>query len=147
MINPLQVPASISQLKLRFAFRGYNPPILQCIDNSTEQEIMVIDDEEAHVSHFTRDENQRIRCMLVKNASQKELYLLAIDNCFISNHPGGIADCAIFDEHQFNFVEFKTNAKGNSVPQVENTYRDALGQLIATYTLFRDKIKASAIIL
>lgn len=145
MINPAQIPIAISQLKLRFAFRGYNPSVLQCIDNTKEQEIMVVDDEQTHVSHFTQDENQRLRCVLVKNASQKEFYLLAIDNCFISNRPGGIADCALFDEKQFNFVEFKTNAMGNSIPQIEYTYRDALGQLDTTYTLFRNKINAAGV--
>lgn len=142
MINSTQIPAAISQLKLRFAFRGYNPPILQCIDGTSEQEIMVVDDEQTHISHFTVDENQRIRCILVKNENQKEFYLLAIDNSFISNCPGGVVDCAIFDECQFNFVEFKTNAKGNSTLQIEYTYRDALRQLDTTYTLFRNKIIA-----
>ena len=52
---------------------------------------------------------------------------------------------ALFDELQFNFVEFKTNALGNSIPQIEYTYKDALGQLDATYTLFRDKINAAGV--
>ncbi len=145
MINPTSIPVAISQLKLRFAFRGYNPSILQCVDETNESEIMVIDDEQTHISHFTQDENQRMRCMTVKNANQKKFYLLAIDNRLISNRPGGIADCALFDELQFNFVEFKTNALGNSIPQIEYTYKDALGQLDATYTLFRNKINAAGV--
>lgn len=145
MINPAQIPVAISQLRLCFAFRGYNPSILQCIDETSEQEIMVVDDEQTHISHFTQDEDQRMRCMTVKNTSRKKFYLLAIDNRFMSNCPGGIADCALFDERQFNFIEFKTNAMGNSIPQIECTYKDALGQLDATYTLFRNKINAGGV--
>lgn len=88
---------------------------------------MVFDDEELFYSHFTNQEEQQHRCMIVNNVEGHEIYLLAIDNKFISNHPGGIADCALFDESLFSFVEFKTNAEGHTTAQVEETYRNAIG--------------------
>lgn len=140
MISESSLPVAITQLKLCYAFRGHCPSILQCVTAVNDIEVMVVDDEQYRYSHITSDENQRSRCLLVKNTTQKAFYILAIDNCFVSNRPGGIADCVIFDELQFNFVEFKTNAKGNSVPQVEETYRNAYGQIVATYNFFRNKI-------
>lgn len=136
------LPAAISQLKLRYAFRGYNPPVLECIDSTVDSQIMVVDDEELFYSHFTTDSQQEYRCILVNNTQGHEIYLLAIDNRLISNYKGGIADCALFDEQLFNFVEFKTNAEGNSPAQVELTYRNAISQLVNTYNLFTEKLSA-----
>lgn len=134
------IPQAVGQLKLRYAFIQYNPPILSCIDSATDAQTMVIDDEELFYTHFTNQEDQLYRCMIINNVEGHEIYLLAIDNKFISNHPGGIADCALFDEKQFNFVEFKTNAEGHTTAQVEETYRYAMSQLLNTYRLFKAKL-------
>lgn len=134
------VPQAISQLKLRYAFLQHNPPILTCIDSSTDANTMVIDDEELFYSHFTDQEDQEYRCVIVNNVEGHEIFLLAIDNKFISNYPGGIADCALFDESLFNFVEFKTNAEGHTTAQVEETYRNAMAQIDNTYRLFKTKL-------
>lgn len=134
------LPRAVSQLKLRYAFIQYNPPIVSCLDSTTDAHTMVIDDEELFYSHFTNQEDQQYRCMIVDNIEGHEIFLLAIDNKFISNHPGGIADCALFDEKSFNFVEFKTNAEGHTIAQVEETYRNAISQLENTYHLFKTKI-------
>lgn len=136
------LPQAISQLKLRYAFRQYNPSIISCIESTTDKQTMVIDDEELFYSRFTHQEEQQYRCAIVNNVEGHEIYLLAIDNKFISNHPGGIADCALFDESLFNFVEFKTNAEGHTTAQVEKTYRDAIWQIQNTYELFKTKLSA-----
>lgn len=134
------IPQAVSQLKLRYAFLQYNPPILSCIETTTDARIMVVDDEELFYSHFTKLEDQQYRCLIVNNVECHEVFLLAIDNKFISNHPGGIADCALFDEKHFNFVEFKTNAEGHTTELVEMTYRKAISQLENTYRLFKSKL-------
>lgn len=134
------IPRVITQLKLRYAFRQYNPSILTCIDSTTDAYTMVIDDEEQFYSHFTNQEKQQYRCAIVNNVERHEIYLLAIDNKFISNYSGGIADCALFDDSQFNFVEFKTNAEGHTTAQVEETYRNAIGQIENTFLLFKRKL-------
>lgn len=139
------MPQAISQLKLRYAFRQYNPSILTCIESTTEANIMVIDDEEQFFSHFTNQESDQYRCAIVNNVEGHEIYLLAIDNKFISNYPGGIADCALFDESIFNFVEFKTNAEGHTTAQVEETYRNAMSQIENTYQLFKTRLSEVAI--
>lgn len=134
------LPQAVSQLKLRYAFRQYNPSVLACIDSTTDANTMVVDDEELFYSHFTDQEDQEYRCVIVNNVEGHEIYLLAIDNKFISNYPGGIADCALFDESLFNFVEFKTNAEGHTTAQVEETYRNAMAQIENTYHLFKTKL-------
>lgn len=131
------IPRAITQLRLRYSFRQYNPSILDCIDSTTDANAMVIDDEEQFYSHFTNQEEEQYRCVIVNNVKRHEIYLLAIDNRFISNYPGGVADCALFDESQFNFVEFKTNAEGHTLAQVEKTYRDAMAQIGNTFQLFK----------
>lgn len=139
------IPQAISQLKLRYAFLQHNPSILTCIDSTTDTNTMVVDDEELFYSHFTNQEDQEYRCLIVNNVEGHEIYLLAIDNKFISNHPGGIADCALFDESLFNFVEFKTNAEGHTTAQVEETYRNAMGQIENTYRLFKTKLSEAGV--
>lgn len=134
------IPQAISQLKLRYAFRGYDKDIISCISTTAEKQVMIIDDEELFYSHFTNQEEQQYRCVIVNNVEGHEIYLLAIDNKFISIHPGGIADCALFDESLFNFVEFKTNAEGRTTARVEETYRNAMGQIENTYRLFKTKL-------
>lgn len=139
------IPQAISQLKLRYAFLGYDKDIVSCISTTTDRKIMVIDDEELFYSHFTNQGDQEYRCVIVNNVEGHEIYLLAIDNKFISNHLGGIADCALFDESLFNFVEFKTNAEGHSTPQVEETYRNAMAQIENTYLLFKTKLSKAGV--
>lgn len=134
------IPQAISQLKLRYAFRGYDKDIISCISSTSDRQVMVIDDDELFYSRFSNQEDQEYRCVIVNNVLGHEIYLLAIDNKFISNHPGGIADCALFDESQFNFIEFKTNAEGPTTEIVELTYRKAMSQLENTYRLFKKKL-------
>lgn len=139
------IPQAITQLRLRYSFRQYNPSILDCIDSTTDANAMVIDDEEQFYSHFTNQEEEQYRCVIVNNVKRHEIYLLAIDNRFISNYPGGVADCALFDESQFNFVEFKTNAEGHTLAQVEKTYRDAMAQIGNTFQLFKKKLSEAGV--
>lgn len=134
------IPQAVSQLKLRYAFQGYDQDIISCISSTEEGRVMVIDDEELFYSHFTNQKDQEYRCVIVNNVEGHEIYLLAIDNKFINNHPGGIADCALFDESLFHFVEFKTNAGGHTTAQVEETYRNAMAQIENTYRLFKTKL-------
>lgn len=133
------LPAAISQLKLVFAFQGHCPSVIDCIDSTFLARTMVVDDSVMSYSHFT-DEEKGGQCVIVNNIAGHEVFLLAIDNKFISNFKGGIADCALFDETNFNFVEFKTNAKGHSEAQIKDTYRKAMDQLENTYNHFKEKL-------
>ena len=76
----------------------------------------------------------------IKNLSER-----IIDNKFIKICQGGIADAAVFNEQDFHFVEFKTNAEGNNDNSVQATYSKAMSQLKETLSLFENNIKSIGI--
>ena len=78
---------------------------------------------------------------MVINENNKQIVLLSIDNKLIKDHEGGIADCALFDDKLFRFVEFKTNAYGNSEQSVRDTFDKATGQLKETICVFKDRLQ------
>ena len=47
----------------------------------------------------------------------------------------------MFDDKQFRFVEFKTNAYGNSTEQVRETFDKATSQLKETIHVFKDRLQ------
>lgn len=126
---------AIKQLKLCYAFRGYNPSIEDCIVIKNDSKQWIIDDEISKSSHFI-DEEMHGKCLCICNNDNHEIVLLPIDHKLIKNHKGGIADCAVFDNLFFYFIEFKSNALGHSIPQVNKTYNDAIWQLKVTLNLF-----------
>ena len=73
MIDILNIPIAISQLKLCYAFRGNNPNIVNCIDISNEVEILVVDDNIKRYSRFTKDEYSRDVALTVLN-DKKRIY-------------------------------------------------------------------------
>ena len=63
-----------------------------------------------------------------------------MDNRLLSNIQGGIADCALLDTCKFYFVEFKTNALGNSDKAVRDTFDTACKQLKHTLMIFAERL-------
>ncbi len=54
-------------------------------------------------------------------------------------------DCAIFDEKTFCLVEFKTDSEGKSAETKEDIINHAQAQIITTYKLIEEKVKAKGI--
>lgn len=103
--------AAIDHLRLDEAFdiETYKP-FNDCWTVKMDRELMVVDDDIEKVSRFSDDEAELQRALLVINENYRQIVLLSIDNKLIKEHEGGIADSALFDEEQFRFIEFKTNA-------------------------------------
>lgn len=132
---------AIDRLRLDEAFSiGVSRPFNDCWYVRMDSTLMVIDDDETKVSRFSDDESDDPRSLQIRNYHNCAIVLLAIDNRLFRNHQGGIADCAIFDEESFLFIEFKTNAYGNSREQKHATYEKAIGQLEETLRLFRSRL-------
>lgn len=132
---------AIDKLKMDEAFASnMHSPFNQCWTIRMDKELMVVDDDTLKYSHFSNDINEEQKALMVINNNNKEIVLLSIDNKLISGLQGGIADCALFDDIQFRFVEFKTNALGNSEKAVRDTFDKATSQLVATYQLFTDRL-------
>ncbi len=133
---------AIDRIRLDEAFATDTyKPFNECWTVRMDSELMVIDDDDDKYSRFTDDPDDVQRALMVVNENNRQIVLLSIDNKLIKDHVGGIADCALFDEKQFRFVEFKTNAYGNSEPSVRETFDKATGQLKETIRVFKDKLQ------
>lgn len=132
---------AIDQLHLDDAFlEGTFCPFNDCWFLTKDKSIYVIDDDITKFSRFSNSSEEEQKSLLVINENYREIVLIAIDNKLIRNHPGGIADCALLDEKQLRFVEFKTNAEGNSDEAIHKTYLKAIEQLKETIKLFRARL-------
>ena len=133
------IPNAVKRLKLVRAFKGYNPGVLDCIEISSNDQVMVVDDEECtHISTSTEDVSC---CCLCYNPNRNEIVVLPLDKKLIKQRQGGMADGAAFDENKFAFLEFKDQAQGNTIESIERTYTKASSQLSAALNLFSDKLK------
>jgi hypothetical protein len=134
--------AAIDHLRLDEAFgiETYKP-FNDCWTVKMDRELMVVDDDIEKVSRFSDDEAELQRALLVINENYRQIVLLSIDNKLIKEHEGGIADSALFDEEQFRFIEFKTNAYGNSEQAVRDTFDKATDQLKETIHVFKDRLQ------
>lgn len=133
---------AIDHIRLDEAFaQNTYKPFNECWTVRMDSELMVIDDDEEKYSRFTEDLDDAQKALLVINQNNRQIVLLSIDNKLIKDHEGGIADCALFDDKQFHFVEFKTNAYGNSDEQKRVTFDKATSQLKETIRVFNDRLQ------
>lgn len=133
---------AIDRIKLDEAFATDTfKPFNECWTVRRDRELMVIDDDEVKFSRFSDNPNDELKALLVVNEKNRQIVLLSIDNKLIKEHRGGICDCALFDDKQFRFVEFKTNAYGNSPEQVRETFDKATSQLKETIHVFKDRLQ------
>lgn len=133
------IPNAVKRLKLVNAFKEYNPGILDCIEISSNEQVMVVDDEECtHISISAEDAS---RCCLCFNPNRNEIVVLPLDKKLIKQRQGGMADGAVFDENKFAFLEFKDQAQGKTSEAIEGTYTKAASQLTAALNLFIEKLK------
>lgn len=135
------VSESVKNLRLCQAFWGHNPVITDCTEEITDAEFYIEDSQEVGYTIKVQQPTQDKACKVL-NPSQNTATLLPIDNRFIKNNVNGIADAAVFNTKDFHFVEFKTNAEGNSDYAVSETYKKAMDQLKGTLNLFESKINA-----
>lgn len=129
------VPEAVKNLKLKWAFKNVAKPVEDCYTVINDKEFFIEDDESSKRTVVVRIPNEEKYCKVI-NSYGTEAVVLSIDNALIMHHPGGIADGAVFNTVNFFFVEFKTNAQGNSDMAVNATYRKAMEQLKSTIGLF-----------
>lgn len=133
---------AIDRIRLDEAFATDTyKPFNECWTVRMNSELMVIDDDDEKYSRFTDDPDDVQRALMVINANKRQIILLSIDHKLIKEHVGGICDCALFDDKQFRFVEFKTNAYGNSEQSVRDTFDKATEQLKETIRVFKDRLQ------
>lgn len=130
---------SIDKLQLDVAFGSH---FKDAWTVRADSRLLVIDDDIDLVSRFSDSEEDEPRALVVLNEKNKLIVLLSIDHKLMGNHPGGIADCAVFDDGKLEFVEFKTNALGNSEEAIRDTFDKACGQLKETLIVFKNQLLA-----
>lgn len=140
----MDIPEAISNLKLCRAFKGHNPDMMDCALPIADKEFFVEDSREVGCTIYTCKKIDDKSCK-VSNSTDEAVILLPIDGKFIINHKGGIADSALFNTKDFHFVEFKSNAEGNTDNAVKGTYSKAMDQLNETLNIFESKINAADI--
>lgn len=138
----MAIPKSVQNLKLCYAFKGYKQKVEDCITVTTATEFFIEDNPESKCTVIVDNASDEKKCKVV-NLSSSEVVLLAIDNKLISNRE--ITDGAVFNMNDFHFIEFKTNAEGNSDKAVSETYNKAISQLISTINLFEENLTAVGI--
>lgn len=111
----------------------------------TDSRLLVIDDNDSQVSRFSDDKLDEQRALVIVNSLNKVITLISIDHALIDNHQGGIADCAVMDEQKMAFVEFKTNAYGNSEESIRDNFETACSQLKETLRVFKSKLQDKGI--
>lgn len=131
----------IDDLKLAESFAQSHKPFDECWTVRKDSELLVIDDDQIHATRFSNDPDDAGRALMVVNAKNKEIVLLSIDNKLVANRKGGITDGALLDMEQFHFIEFKTNAMGNSEQAVYDTFDKAVGQLRETIKVFVERLE------
>lgn len=133
---------AIDKIRLDEAFVNETyMPFNECWTVRMDRTLMVIDDDVEKFSKFTDNPDDGQKALMVINENNRQIVLLSIDNKLIRGHVGGICDCALFDDKQFRFIEFKTNAYGNSPEQVRETFDKATSQLKETIRVFKDKLQ------
>ena len=115
-------------------------PFSECWTVRMDSELLLVDDDVEKVSRFSDNEEERSKALVIINEKNRQIVLLSIDNKLIKDHEGGIADCALFDDNQFHFVEFKTNAYGNSEQSIRDTFEKAISQLVETIRVFQNRL-------
>lgn len=134
---------AIDRLRLNEAFtkKMLHRAFDECWTVKCDELLLVVDDDKSKVSRFGTDSEDIGKGLLVFNEQKHEIVLLSIDNQLLKGVQGGVADCALFDDKQFRFVEFKMNAEGRSLKAARNTLIEAGQQLKNTIHIFSEKEK------
>ena len=134
---------AIDHLRLNEAFaeKMLHRAFDECWTVKCDELLLVVDDDETKVSRFGAADKDIEKGLLVFNEQKREIVLLSIDNQVLKSVQGGVADCALFDDQQFRFVEFKMNAEGNNDRAVRKTFDKATSQLVNTIKIFKDGLE------
>ena len=133
-IDRLHMDGAFTEKMLHRAFN-------ECWTVKCDELLLIVDDDDTKISRFGNSDEDIERGLLVFNENRREIVLLSIDNQLLKSVEGGLADCALFDDKQFRFVEFKMNAEGNNDRAVKKTFDKATSQLVNTIKVFKDGLE------
>lgn len=135
------IPSYIQDLSLEIALAQYCQHVDSCILTSHQNE-HIVDLEDNKVSVFVTPtigqvEDSAKKFFEVHNPINKDFSLLQIDHGVINTSKTKKCDCAVIDDLDCAFVEFKTNAVSVNTDTIKRNYNKALRQLSITIDIFR----------
>lgn len=135
---------AIDRLRLdeAFAEKMLHRALNECWTMKCDELLLVVDDDETRISRFGSKTDDLEKALLVFNENKREIVLLSIDNQLLKSVEGGLADCALLDDKQFRFVEFKTNAEGRNERAIRKTFDKAIRQLENTIRIFDEGLES-----
>ena len=103
-----------------------------CLQLITKEAFEIFDHEEDKKCIILEKNGQ----FKVSNPNQKEIGFIAVDECLFNSSDATRADCIIFDEEVFCFIELKHCKNKN----ISRNRQKAKSQLMATIEFFKEKI-------
>jgi hypothetical protein len=133
-------------LTLNQAFRDRSVSPEHCISENSSAYFLVEDNLAANFCVFVNPETVSAEAIeqkyfSVKNPTEKNVQLWAIDGCFFGKGGHPRCDCALFTETEFCFVEFKLNATSNHPKSIEDNRLKAVEQLKSTIEFLEEALK------
>ena len=114
--------------------------VAKCIESSTDDEMIVCEkDGDGTPCTFHKTESDGFN---IKNSRQKEIHLLATDQCFFTAADEKRCDCIVFDAAYCCFIELKLNIK-NWKSFADNA-KDARKQLGNTIRFFEEALETNS---
>lgn len=141
------IPAFLQDLSLPVALSAYCANVDPYIQQSSNEKEHVVDLERGGVSCFVtatqgQAEDAAGKYFEVRNPNRKDFALLQIDHGIINTNITK-CDCAIADNKELCFIEFKANATSSKTSSLRHNYKKAMRQLGATITYFTNGIRAA----
>ena len=134
------IPSFLADLFLESVFKKYSSKVERYIQCSEKSEY-IVDSEKGKISgfvtnHFGQDEYLSEKYFHVENPSSKQYALLQIDRGIIKANDIPKCDCAIANDNDLCFIEFKANATSENSSVIDRNYQKAMLQLATTISIF-----------
>lgn len=134
------IPSFLTDLYLESVFEKYSSKVERYIQCSEKSEY-IVDSEKGKISgfvtnHFGQDEYLSEKYFHVENPSLKQYALLQIDRGIIKTNDIPKCDCAIANDNDLCFIEFKANATSENSSVIDRNYQKAMLQLATTISIF-----------
>lgn len=134
------IPSYLADLDIPQVFAPYTSTPSKYLQVSNQSE-HVVDSVDCGISGFVtasfgQTENLAMKFFAVENPTSRPYALLQIDNGFIQTTATKKCDCAIANDNDICFIEFKANATSKETSVINANYRKAIEQLSTTIGLF-----------
>lgn len=135
------IPTYLNDLRLNQILSTYTTNVEPYLQSSNKGE-HIVDSETSGISGFVtttfgQPEDLAQKYFDVRNPHGRDFCLLQIDHAAINTNATEKCDCAVMNDTDLSFIEFKANATSTKPKQVKKNYKKAMRQLKKTIGIFR----------